>query len=447
MDTLLLAGIIVGAVGAALLLIMQLKLPAFVALLIVSILTALAVGISPEEIPTVVEDGMGGVLGFVAIVVGLGAMFSEVLRATGATERIARTLVDAFGKKRVPWSLGTGGFIVSIPVFFDVGIVLLMPMVYRLVKRTAVSLLTLGIPLLAGLSAAHSLVPPTPGPVAVAGVLGADLGWVIFFGILAGIPAVVVAGIVFGKFIGSRIEPELPGEQDEDDEDNNLEDLPNFWLILSIILVPLLLILGGSIAQEVLEAEGTAAQLMALIGDPFVALIVGLLLAFYVLGMRHGLDRDALSTVASKALTPVGMILLVTGAGGVFGEVLEHSGIDEALESILETTGMPLIVLAFVAAMFFRVSLGSSTVAMVTAAAIVDQTASGMDLSAPLLGAIVVAIGAGGTVLSHVNDSGFWLVGRYLNLDTKQTLQSWTVMQTLLGATAFGVVLAVSPVL
>ena len=221
MDTLLLAGIIVGAVGAALLLIMQLKLPAFVALLIVSILTALAVGVSPEEIPTVVEEGMGGVLGFVAIVVGLGAMFSEVLRATGATERIARTLVDAFGKKRVPWSLGTGGFIVSIPVFFDVGIVLLMPMVYRLVKRTAVSLLSLGIPLLAGLSAAHSLVPPTPGPVAVAGVLGADLGWVIFFGILAGIPAVVVAGIVFGKFIGSRIEPELPDEQDEDDEDNN----------------------------------------------------------------------------------------------------------------------------------------------------------------------------------------------------------------------------------
>ncbi|WP_120006310.1 GntP family permease [Nesterenkonia muleiensis] len=446
MDALLLAGIIAGAVAVALLLIMRLKIPAFVALLIVSVLTAIAVGIPAEEIPEVLEEGMGGVLGFVAIVVGLGAIFSEVLRATGATERIARTLVEAFGEKKVPWSLGTGGFIVAIPVFFDVGLVLLMPMVYRLARQVALPLLTLAVPLLAGLSTAHSLIPPTPGPVAVAGVLGADLGWVIVFGVLAGIPAVIVAGVLYGKFIGNRIQPEIP-DDDDDAGDTDARDLPNFWLILSVILIPLALILSGSIAQEVLDSDQLLTQILALVGDPFVALIVGVLLAFYVLGMRHGLDKDALSSVASKALEPVGMILLVTGAGGVFGEVLEHSGIDEHLEELLTTTGLPLIVLAFVSALFFRVSLGSSTVAMVAAASIVAQVGSDMDLSAPLLGAIVVAIGAGGTAVSHVNDSGFWLVNRYLNMDTKQTFATWTVMQTVLAVTAFAVVLPVSLVL
>lgn len=443
MDILPLTLLIVGAIAVLFLLIMKLKLHAFVALLAVSIITALAVGIEPLEVGEIVEEGMGGVLGFVAIIVGLGAMFGQVLKVSGSAQRIADTLVKAFGEKRVPWSLGLSGFIIAIPVFFDVGLVLLMPLVYRLAKRIGTGLVVLGLPLLAGLSAAHSFVPPTPGPVAVAGVLGADLGWVILFGLAAGLPAVIVAGVFYGRFIGAKVEVEIPDEDGDDDEER---EGPPFALVLSILLVPILLILGGTVATEILQ-EGTAAQVLGLIGDPFVALIIALLLAFYVLGMRQGLGRSELQSVATKALEPVGMILLVTGAGGVFGAVLEESGIGGGLEELLSATGMPVIVLAFLAAMAFRVALGSSTVAMVTSAAIVEQTISVDEMSGPMLGAIVVAIGAGATVLSHVNDSGFWLVNRYLNLDEKQTLLVWTVMQTLLGLVAFAVVFGISLVL
>lgn len=442
MDILPLTLIIVGAIGVLFLLIMKLKLHAFVALLAVSIIVALAVGIEPLEIGEIVEEGMGGVLGFVAIVVGLGAMFGQVLKVSGSAERIADTLVKAFGEKRVPWSLGLSGFIIAIPVFFDVGLVLLMPLVYRLAKRLGASLIVLGLPLLAGLSAAHSFVPPTPGPVAAASVIGADLGWVILFGLLAGLPAVAIAGVYYGRFIGNRVEVEIPDAESDDDDET--KEGPGFALVLSILLVPLVLILGGTIASEIMDEDNPVAQVLGLIGNPFVALIVAVLLAFYILGMHQGLDRGDLQSVATKALEPVGMILLVTGAGGVFGAVLEESGIDDGLEEVLSATGMPVIVLAFLAAAAFRVALGSGTVAMVTSAAIVEQVASGEDLSGPMLGAIVVAIGAGATVLSHANDSGFWLVNRYLNLDEKQTLLVWTGMQTILGVVGFAVVLAIS---
>lgn len=435
---------IVGALGVLFLLIMKLKLHAFVALLGVSIVLALAVGINPLEVGEVVEEGMGGVLGFVAIVVGLGAMFGEVLKVSGAARRIADTLVSAFGEKRVPWSLGFAGFIVAIPVFFDVGLVLLMPLVYRLVRQLKVALIVLALPLLAGLSAAHSFVPPTPGPVAAAGVLGADLGWVILFGVGAGIPAVIVAGVLYGQLVGRRITVGVPDSMGSGDDDEVDREPPPFWLVLAILLVPLVLILGNTFTEALVDEGTVFAQVMAVAGNPFVALIVALLLAFYVIGFRQKLDREALRSVATKALEPVGMILLVTGAGGVFGAVLEESGIDEGIEQLFEATGMPIILLGFLAAVAFRTALGSGTVAMVTASAIVAQVVADQDVSAPLLGAIVVAIGAGATVLSHVNDSGFWLVNRYLGIDEKQTLVAWTGMQTILGGVAFAIVLGAS---
>lgn len=451
MSTLGLLLSIVGAVVVLFMLIMGLKLHAFVALLITSILTAVVVGIPLEDIIDVVEEGMGGVLGFVAIIVGLGAMFGQVLRVTGAAQKIADTLIEAFGEKRLPWSLGVTGFILAIPVFFDVVLVMLMPLLYTLARRAGTTLLVLAIPLLAGISAGHSLVPPTPGPVAAAGILGADLGWVILMGIIAGIPAVILAGVLYGKFIDSKIQVGVPSEmedEEDDDEDQPTADsTPGFGLILTILAVPLLLILGNTVAEAMLDEEALFSQVIALVGDPIVALIIGLLLAFYVLGMRHGLGREELQDVASKALGPVGMILLVTGAGGVFGEVLEQSGVDEALEDTLGQLGIPVILIAFVAAALLRIALGASTVAIVTAAAIVAPMIDGGDFSPAMIAAIVVAIGGGATVLSHVNDSGFWLVNRYLGLSEKQTLQSWTVMQTILGVTAFGVMWAITPLL
>lgn len=444
MDSVPLLITIVLAVVVLAVLIMGLRLHAFVALLAISIITGLIVGIEPAELMEVVEDGMGGVLGFVAIIVGLGAMFSEVLRVTGAGQRIADTIVEAFGEKRVPWSLGASGFIVAIPVFFDVGLVLLMPIVYRLVKRTGAGLVALGLPLLAGLSAAHSLVPPGPGPVAAAGVLGADLGWIIVFGIAGGIPAVIIAGILYGRFLDGRVSLEVPADIAEGDDDAEDREPPSFRLVLTILMVPIVLILLGTLAEMLLEEGHVLAQIAAVVGNPFTALLVAVLLAFYVLAIRSGLSLKDLEPVATKALAPVGMILLVTGAGGVFGEVLQASGVDTTLEEFVSAVGWPLILVAFIAAALFRVALGSATVATVAAASIIAEIAGEQYLSAPLLGAIVVAIGAGSTALSHFNDSGFWLANRYMNMDSRQTLLVWTVMQTILAVVAFVVVFAIS---
>ncbi|MQS06925.1 gluconate transporter [Streptomyces sp. IF17] len=471
--TLAMLAIVAGAIAVLFMLIMGLKLHAFVALLLTSVLTAVALGIPLEEVAETIEEGMGGVLGTVAVIVGLGAMFGQVLRVTGAAERIADTLVSAFGERRVPWSLGATGLIVGIPVFFDVALVLLIPLVYTLTKRLGKSLVVFALPLLAGLSAAHSLIPPTPGPVAAAGILEADLGWVILFGLLASIPAVILGGVLYGRFIGQRVVVGVPAEMEEevgdggnekngggtrdggngdstDDETSGSdtgENRPGFGLVLTILAVPLLLILGNTVTEAVLDEDTLFARVMALVGDPMVALIIAVLLAFYVLGTRYGLGRTELQSVATKALEPVGMILLVTGAGGVLGEVLERSGVGEALEEVLEATALPIILLAFVAAAVLRVCLGSGTVATVTAAAIVAQAVEAQDLSAAMLGAVVVAIGAGATVLSHVNDSGFWLVNRFLGLTEKQTLVTWTAMQTIMGCAAFLTVLAISPML
>jgi Gnt-I system low-affinity gluconate transporter len=449
MSPLILMLIVATAVAVLLMLVMGLKLHAFVALLLVSFATAIVAGIPLGDVIDTMEEGMAGILGFVAIVVGLGAMFGEILRMTGGAERIANTLVGKFGEERVPWALAITGFVVAIPVFFDVALVLLIPLVYTLAERYGRSLLFYGIPLAAGLSVAHSMVPPTPGPIAVAGVIGADLGWVILFSIVAGVPAVVVGGVLFGRYIAGKIEVGVPEEmrmeaEEEDEDEDSEKTVPGFGLVFAIILVPLLLILVNTVADAVLPDGSTLGQVLTLVGHPFTALTVAVLLAFYVLGVRNGYSREEVQGAANKALEPVGMILLVTGAGGVFGEVLEQAGIGDALESFLQATNLPIILVAFLAAFLIRVSLGSATVAAVTAAAIVAPTLEGGDFSAPLLGVIVVAITAGSTMTSHVNDSGFWLINRFFGLTEKQTLQSWTVMQTIVGLVAFAVVLGIS---
>jgi Gnt-I system low-affinity gluconate transporter len=457
MDGLLLIVVVAGAVVLLFSLVMGLKLHAFVALLITSILTALVAGIPVSEVTDTIEDGMGGILGFVAVIVGLGAMFGEVLRVTGAAERIVDTLVDSFGEKRIQWSLALAGLVIAIPVFFDVAIVLLISLAYTLTQRYGRSLLYYALPLLAGISAASTLVPPTPAPVAATGLVGADLGWVILLGVATALPAVIVAGVYYGRFVAARIEIGLPDHADSsgdssasnggDSSTSNGGDRqrskPGFALVFSILLTPLALIVVGTVADAVLD-DGPLAATLGLIGHPFVALTVAVLLAFYVLGLRSGLSRRDLQGVASKALEPVGLILLVTGAGGVFGAVLDEAGIGGTLEDILTGTAIPVVVLAFLAAVLLRITLGSGTAAMVTAAAVVSPALDSGDYSAPMLALVVLALGCGANTFSHVNDSGFWLVNRFLGLTAKQALLAWTTMQSLLGVVGFAVVLALS---
>lgn len=484
--------ILIAVLGIALLLflVIKVRLQAFLALLIASLFVAIAAGIPLQEIPQTLQDGMGSTLGFIAIVVGIGTMFGEMLRASGGAERLATTLVNKFGEERAPWALGLTGLIVSIPVFFDVGLIILIPLVYSLTQRTGRSLLYYALPLAAGLAIGHSYIPPTPGPVAVASLIGADLGWVILFGVLAGIPAMIIGGIFFGKYISGKINAQVPEYMmlehmpsarlvDDDDEPvsrapaapdadkpyvENREpevgqvamqeriDLetgktrptPSFGVVLGLICIPLVLILLNTVSTVVFEEGNAVRNFLSFLGHPFTALIIATLLSFYLLGKQQGLSRRQIQDIATKSLEPVGLIILVTGAGGVFGKTLVASGVGAALANAMAATNLPVIVLAFLIATAVRVSQGSATVAMVTTAGLVAPVVQSANLTGPILGLITIAIASGATVLSHVNDSGFWLVSRYLGISEKNTLRSWTVLETILGGVGFLVVLIIS---
>lgn len=446
MSTLALAGLVIFAVALLLVLVLVVRLHAFVALMVTSLVVALLGGIPLSEIAGIIEEGMASTLGYIATVIGLGAMVGEMLRQSGGAEQIAQTLLSTFGDDRAPWALSITGLLVSIPVFLDVALILFIPLVYTLTERTGKSLLFYAIPLLAGMAVAHSFIPPTPGPVAVAGLLGADLGWVILFGFLAGVPAILVGGILYGQFIGKRIHLDVPDIMHEEETDVPDADttLPTFGQALSVIGIPLLLILGGTVSDVALAEGTTLRATFSLIGHPFVALVLAVLLAFYVLGIRSGYAMDDVQQIATKGLEPVGLIILVTGAGGVLGKVLVETGVGDALGEAMAASNLPVVALAFLIAVVVRVSQGSATVSMVTAAGLVAPVFESGDYTAPVVALTTIAIAAGATVLSHVNDSGFWLVSRYLGMDEEQTLRSWTVMETIVGVVGFVVVLGLS---
>ncbi|RZT21201.1 GntP family permease [Fictibacillus sp. BK138] len=426
-------------VFALLFLVIRTKLHAFVALLLVSLLVGIAAGMPLNKVIESITNGMGGTLGFVAVVVGLGAMFGQMLEVSGGAERLAQTLVKKFGQDKAQWALTLTGFLVAIPVFFDVGFIILVPIVYGLAKKTGRSLLYYGIPLLAGLAVTHSFVPPTPGPIAVADLLGAELGWVILFGVLAGIPSAILAGPVFGRYIAKKIHVSVPDYMELEEKQYDKE-LPSFAMIASLIFIPLVLILANTVSGVLLEEGNTVRSVLTFLGHPFVALIIATLLAFYFLGVRRGYSGDEIQSIATKALEPAGIIILVTGAGGVFKQILIDSGVGEVLGDMMAGSALPPILLAFLIASVVRVAQGSATVAMVTAAGLISPLIDTLGLEGPVLGLIVISIAAGATILSHVNDSGFWLVNRYFGLDVKDTLRSWTMMETIIALTGFTVV-------
>lgn len=430
-------------IALLLLLVMRLKLQAFVALLLVSLLVGVAMNMPLQNILDSIKKGMGDTLGFVAVVVGLGAMLGRILEISGGVERLAQTLLAKFGEEKAQWALVLTGFIVGIPIFFDVGFVILVPIVYGLSRKTKRSLLYYGIPLLAGLAVTHSFVPPTPGPIAVAEILKADLGAVIAFGLLAGFPAAVIAGVFFAKYIARRIHVEAP-EYFRSTNDQTEKPLPSFDMVAAIIFVPLVLILANTLSGTLLPATSTWRTVFTFIGHPFAALLLATLLALYFLGTQRGYSRGELQDIATKALEPAGLIILVTGAGGVFKQVLIDSGVGAALGNMMASSALPPLVLAFTIAAIIRIAQGSATVAMITSAGLMSPIVTALEVKPVMLSLTVIAIAAGATILSHVNDSGFWLVNRYLGLSEKDTLRSWTTMATLIAITGFAVVFVIS---
>lgn len=447
------AGLVLAAVAGLLILVLGLRLHAFLSLLLVSLGVAVVGGIPPAEIAGEIQRAMGGTLGYIAIVIGIGAIFGEMLRRSGGAEVIANTLLETFGEERAPTALGLTGLLVAIPVFFDVAFILLVPILKSTTRRTGKPIVAFAIPLLAGLAVAHAFVPPTPGPVAVAGLLGADLGWVIGLGLLAGLPSMVVGGLLWGRWLARHPLPRAAGEAtltnppDEPAHDPPRHPLPSFTIAAALIALPLVAILMATVSGVLLE-EGRLRSWLQLLGHPFTALLATTLLASWLLSRRCGWSRRELEQMATAALQPVGLILLLTGAGGVLGKTLLASGAGEVLARSLAESGLPLLLLAFVLALAIRVAQGSATVSMVTAAGLIAPiVASTPSLAAPKLAAITIAIAAGATACSHVNDSGFWLVSRYLGLSETETLRSWTVATFLVGATGLTIMLLINPLL
>lgn len=437
-----LISIAVGAVLLLLLLIIRFRVHAFVALILVSLLTAIIAGIPTGSILSTMTTAFGSTLGGVALLVGLGAMLGRMLEISGGAQALADDLVARFGEKRAPMALGITSLIFGFPIFFDAGLVVMLPVVFTVARRLGGSLLLYGIPVATAFSVMHVFVPPHPGPVAAAELLGADAGLLILAGLAIAIPTWVVAGQLFGTWIGKRIMLPVPDNVSGVASPEDRSNPPSPGLVVALLLLPLLLIfmntgLDFARAQGWVDKDAAWFQLGRTLGATPVALLISVLVASYVLGPLRGRKTADVERILDSALGPVCSIILITGAGGMFGGVLRASGIGAALSDALADVGLPVFVAGFLVATALRVAQGSATVALITAAGLIQPAVQAAGYQGLQLCAIVIALASGSVMLSHVNDSGFWLVGRFFNMDVKTTFKTWTVMQTLVGLTGF----------
>jgi gluconate:H+ symporter, GntP family len=434
-----------GSIAAILILVIRFKVHAFLTLIIVSLLTALAAGLPIDQIVKVLTEGFGTTLGSVALLVGLGAMLGKLVEHSGGAKVLADALVQLFGEKRAVLALGLASLIMGFPIFFDAGLVVMLPVIFAVARRMGGNnVLLFGIPAAAAFSVMHVFVPPHPGPVAATQFYGANLGLVLLVGLVVAIPTWFVTGYLWGKFVGTRIKlpvPALFGDVDEDQPDNP----PSVGTVIGVMAIPLFLIFLntglttlGSIG--VLNPDAVWLQVLVMLGNSPVALLISVLVASVVLGTRRGEHGSALEKVLDSSLGPVCSVILITGAGGMFGGVLRASGIGDALSSTLSELGLPVILAAYFIAVILRLAQGSATVALVTTAGLMAPAVSAGDYSVMQVACITLATAAGSVFAGHVNDSGFWLVGRLMGMDVKTTLRTWTVQQALESVMAFLVV-------
>lgn len=436
--------IIAALLGLVILLVLIIKfdVQAMIAILIGAVVIGLAAGMPFEDIILAVNDGIGNTLEGIALLVGLGSMFGAILETSGGAQSIAVSMVKKFGDQKAAWALGITGLVIAMPVFFDAGLIILIPLAFSLAKRTKRSSLFYVIPLLAGLAVGHAFIPPTPGPVLVATMLNVELGWVILIGIFCGAVAMIVAGPIWGAVCGEKFYVAIP-EHVANQEDFDESKLPKFGTIVGIIMIPLILIIMDSVAG-VIPAMAPIQPILGFLGEPFVALLIATVVAMVILGYKHGYTNKELEKVMTKSLEPTGMILLVTASGGVLRYMLQYSGLGEVIGNAVASAALPMVVVAFVVAALVRISVGSATVAMTMAAGIIAAMPGIAELSPLYLACVTAAIAGGATVCSHFNDSGFWLVKSLVGMDEKTTLKTWTIMETLVGATGFVVALIIS---
>ena len=436
--------VIAASAGLAvlLLLIIKFKVQAMVSILVGAIVIGLGAGMPFEDIVTAVNDGIGNTLKGIALLVGLGSMFGAILEVSGGAQTLAVSMVKWFGDKKAAWALGITGLVIAMPVFFDAGLIILIPLAFSLAKRTNRSSLFYAVPLLAGLAVGHAFIPPTPGPVLVATMLNVELGWVILVGIFCGTLSMIAAGPVWGSICGNKYMIPVP-EHVAQQEDFDESKLPNFWTIVGIILIPLVLIILDSVTG-VIPALSVAAPVFGFFGEPFVALLIAVIAAMLILGVKHGYSMEELEKIMTKSLEPTGLILLVTACGGVLRYMLQYSGLGDLIGNAVSSAKLPIVAVAFIVAALVRICVGSSTVAMTMAAGIIAALPGISELSPLYLACTTAAVAGGATVCSHFNDSGFWLVKSLVGMDEKTTLKTWTVMETLVGGTGFVTALVIS---
>ena len=435
--------IMIAAIALLLVLIMKFKVHAFVALIIVSLLTALAAGIPVNKILPTLLGGFGNTLAAVALLVGLGAMIGRLLEVTGGAKVLADTLINKFGEQKAPFALGIASLLFGFPIFFDAGLVVMLPIIFSVAKQFGGSVLRYAFPAAGAFAVMHAFLPPHPGPVASGDLLGANMGLLVIVGLICAIPTWYAAAYLYGIYIGKKIHLDLPKAflNAAAVSETAVINPPEFKKVLFILLLPLVLILFDTglntlSVMKVIDGSQLWVESLRLIGKTPIALLITLLAAIMLLKDQRSYEQ--IEKICDNALGPICAIVLVTGAGGMFGGVLRESGIGKELSAMLADTGMPVIVAAFVISLALRVAQGSATVALTTTSALIAPTvAATTGLSQFDLCFIVIAIASGATALSHVNDSGFWLVSRFLEMDTKTTLKTWTVMETLIGLVGF----------
>jgi gluconate:H+ symporter, GntP family len=441
----LLVAALISVVGL-IVLIAVVKLNPFITLLVTSLALAVVTGMPAQAIIHSFETGLGGTLGHIAVVVALGTMLGKMMAESGGSDQIAYTLIRLFGEKHVHWAMVVIGLIVGLPAFFEVGFVLLIPIAFTVARRTQTSLVLIGLPMVAGLSVVHGLVPPHPAAMLAVTVFHADVGRTIFYALLIGAPTAAIAGPIFAKLVSPHIKlpPENPMAAqfaEHGSEGDAKRSLPNFWLTLATILLPVLLMLVGSWANSISRPGSPLNGSLKFVGNDDIALLIGAVFSFVTLGRMRGFTRDTILRFSNECLAPTAMITLLVGAGGGFGRILQDSGVSQAVIALALHNHIPLLLLAWLLAAMMRLATGSSTVAMSTAAGIVAPIALHSTVRPELL---AIATGAGSLIFSHVNDGGFWLVKEYFNMSVVDTLKTWSVCETIISVIAFALAAAMS---
>lgn len=409
------------------------KWHAFISLLVASMFLAIFSGMSLDKIVTAYETGVGGVLGHLVGILALGTILGEMLSKSGAGIQIANYFIKMFGEKKLPWAMFFSGFIIGIPVFFEVGILILLPLVISIQKASKQNILLIALPAIAGLSIVHGIVPPHPGAIAAIGIYNANLGKVLLYSLIIAIPAGILGGPLFAKWVNKRVIPEGEPKLIQV-EDVSQSKMPSAGISFLTILMPVILMVLGT-AAPYLRVPKLVEKIFAFIGSPLIALLLSCFFAYYFLGFRQGMDRKLVKKFTEECLLPVGSIILIIGAGGGFKQILIDSGVGDVIARMAGHLSLSPLVLAFLIAALIRIATGSATVALTTAAGIISPViahTTGINLEL-----LVIATGAGSLIFSHVNDAGFWMVKEYLGLSIKETFKTWTVLETILSLAGF----------